>query len=171
MSEQLENQSTSVVSVDNKVELNKQASEILDQLVVENNREKTDALLDMFNTAQKKKTAIRADKLNNLLDVITDQAIERFTNHSSEITTQETVQALKTVQELVEKSQKMIAPQNDSTPLIQINQQSNDINVGEGSNIPRESRDKVKAAVASLLANISTSEDTFIVTGEEKQDE
>lgn len=137
-----------------KIELDSAALQIIKQTIAENDVVKTKDLTAMFNNIQKKKAMVRVDKLNNLLDVITDQAIERFTMRPDELSNQELFQGLKTIQDLAEKNQKMLTEQTDQPPLIQINQQ--EVNIGTATELDRTSRDKVKNAVANILASIAT---------------
>lgn len=136
-----------------KQKLDNASLQIITQTIAENDSTKTRDLTNMFNNIQKKKAMVRVDKLNNLLDIITDQAIERFTLRPDELSNQELFQGLKIVQDLSEKNQKMLLEQNDQPPLIQINQQ--EVNIGTAPELNRESRDKVKDAVASVLASIA----------------
>lgn len=138
-----------------KNKLDQASLQIIKQTIAENDSAKTKDLTIMFNNIQKKKAMVRVDKLNTLLDVITDQAIERFTLRPDELSNQELFQGLKTVQELTEKNQKIILDQQEAAPLIQINQQ--EVNVGTTIELTRESRDKVKTAVANVLASLAVS--------------
>ena len=62
--------------------------------------------------------------------------------------------SLKTVQDLIERGTKQASGVQD-TPLIQINQQTNEVNVGDtGINLGRDSRERVKNAVGALLSNL-----------------
>lgn len=149
------NEKNALVSTEDlSKDLDVATQKVIKQTIVENDANKAKDLTMMFNNIQKKKAMIRVDKLNTLLDTITDQAIERFTTRPDEISNQELFQGLKAVQDISERNQKMILDQNVPTPLIQINQQ--EVNVGEAPELDRESRDKVKNAVANVLASISS---------------
>ena len=70
------------------------------------------------------------------------------------------MQALKVVQDIIERGTKQITGQNEQ-PLIQINQQTNSVNVGdEAAGLNRDSRDKVKRAIMSILDNVKDATDT-----------
>lgn len=137
-----------------KNKLDNAALQIIKETIVENDAAKTKDLTVLFNNIQKKKAMVRVDKLNNLLDVITDQAIERFTMRPDELSNQELFQGLKTVQDLADRNQKMLLDQTEQPPLIQINQQ--EVNIGTTTELDRVSRDKVKDAVTNILANIAS---------------
>ena len=136
-----------------KQKLDNASLQIITQTIAENDYAKTRDLTHMFNNIQKKKAMVRVDKLNTLLDVITDQAIERFTLRPDELSNQELFQGLKIVQDISEKNQKMLLDQSEQPPLIQINQQ--EVNIGTAPELDKASRDKVKTAVASVLASIA----------------
>lgn len=134
--------------------LNAESLALIAQIVDEQNLERTKDLTHLFNVNQNKKTMIRVNKLSDLMDVITDQAVARFTNRPDEISNQDLMNSLKTVQDLIERGTKQASGVQD-TPLIQINQQTNEVNVGDtGINLGRDSRERVKNAVGALLSNL-----------------
>ena len=141
-------------------ELNKESLELLNQIIAEVDIEKTKDLTYLFNLNQNKKTMVRVNKLSDLLDVVTEQALARFTTRPHEISNKELLDSLKTVQELIERSQKQVSGVSD-TPLIQINQQTNSVNVGESAiagGLNRESRERVQKAVSALLKDLTANE-------------
>ena len=148
----------------NITDLNNESKNILNQLIAENDLEKTKALTNLFNINQNKKTLVRVDKLSELLDVITDQTLTRFTLRPDEISNQELFQGLKTVADLIEKGQKQAAA-TEPLPLIQINQQNNEVNLNGDSleatkTLSRDSRENIKNAVLKIL-NLATTENSI----------
>lgn len=143
-----------------KETLDKEALQIIDKVIIEQDPAKTKDLTYLFNVNQNKKAMIRVNKLGELLDTMADQALTRFTKKPDEISNQELLQGMKVVQDIIDKGQKQISGVSE-VPLIQINQQNNELNIGENQTaLSKESRDKVKNAVMSLLANIETKEST-----------
>lgn len=140
-----------------KQSLNEESKLLLNQIIAETDEQKVRDLTHLFNANQNKKTMARVNKLSDLLDTITDQALERFTARPDEISNKELFDGLKVVQDLIERGQKQVTGAGE-IPLIQINQQNNEVNVGNAStgNLNRESRERVKAAVLGLLDSIST---------------
>lgn len=137
-------------------DLNTEALELIEKIIAETDDQKTKDLTYLFNANQNKKTMVRVNKLSNLLDAITDQALTRFTNKPDEISNKELFDGLKIVQDLIERGQKQVTGVGE-TPLIQVNQQTNEVNIGNNSNtLSRDSRERVKSAVLSLLNSIST---------------
>ena len=104
--------------------LNDESKALIEQIIAETDEQKVRDLTHLFNANQNKKTMARVNKLSDLLDTITDQALERFTARPDEISNKELFDGLKTVQDLIERGQKQVAGAGE-TPLIQINQQNN----------------------------------------------
>ena len=140
-----------------KQSLNEESKALLSQIIAESDEQKVRDLTHLFNANQNKKTMARVNKLSDLLDTITDQALERFTARPDEISNKELFDGLKIVQDLIERGQKQVSGVGE-TPLIQINQQNNEVNVGNtaASTLNRDSRERVKAAVLGLLDSITT---------------
>lgn len=137
--------------------LAEESTEIINQIIHENDVEKVKDLTYLFNINHNKKTMLRQDKLNELQDIITDQLITRFSTKPDEMSNQELMNGLKTVQDVLERSAKQINGVNDQTPLITINQQHNEVNVGgkPTDSLSRDSRERVKTAVLNLLNGLS----------------
>jgi hypothetical protein len=147
---------TAVVPV--SIDLNEESKALIEQIIAETDEQKARDLTQLFNANQNKKTMVRVNKLSDLLDVITDQALTRFTKRPDEISNKELFDGLKIVQDLIERGQKQVSGTNMelSSPLIQINQQTNEVNVGDtNNNLSRESREKVKSAVLGILESIT----------------
>jgi hypothetical protein len=140
------------------VNLNEESLAIIEKLISETDEQKAKDLTQLFNANQNKKTMVRVNKLSDLLDTITEQALTRFTARPDEISNKELFDGLKVVQDLIERGQKQVSGTNEAlTPLIQVNQQTNEVNIGNSpSNLNRESRERVKSAVLGLLNSIST---------------
>lgn len=152
------NQTTAISTEVNSISLNKESLEIINQLIAETDVGKTKDLTYLFNINQTKKTMVRTNKLNELLDALTDEAIIRVTTRPDELSNTELFGSLKTVQELIEKGQKQVNGA-DQTPLIQINQQDNSVNLGDGgTKMTRESRNKIRDAVLAIMNSAATTE-------------
>lgn len=137
-------------------DLNRESLEIINSIIAETDANKTKDLTYLFNINQNKKTMIRVNKLNELLDIIAAQTTNRFSQKPDEISNQELLQGLKVVQDIIERGQKQIVGTVDQ-PLIQVNQQNNEINLGEaGEGLTKESRDRIKNAVFSILQGLNS---------------
>lgn len=136
--------------------LNEESLALIGQIIAEKDEQKTRDLTHLFNANQNKKTMVRVNKLSDLLDTITDQALARFTARPDEISNKELFDGLKVVQDLIERGQKQVSGAGE-TPLIQVNQQNNEVNIGNATQtLSRDSRERVKSAVIGLLDSITT---------------
>ena len=154
-----EKTTTELVAVDTS-DLNAESLNILNQIIAAEDIDKTKDLTYLFNVNQNKKTMVRIDSLSNLQDKLVGLLSNRVTERPDEMSNQEVMQALKVVQDIIERGTKQITGQNEQ-PLIQINQQTNSVNVGdETAGLNRDSRDKVKRAIMSILDNVKDVTDT-----------
>jgi hypothetical protein len=167
ISENTENNSVVPISFN----LNSESKALIEQIVAEKDDQKLKDLTQLFNVKQNKKTMARVDKLSELLDTITDQALTRFTNRPDEISNKELFDGLKIVQDLIERGQKQVSGAGEM-PLIQFNQQTNEVNIGSNtaSNLNRDSRERVKSAVISLLSSITANTTEAPVAGADFED-
>ena len=159
-----EKTTAALVAVDTS-DLNAESLNILNQIIAAEDIDKTKDLTYLFNINQNKKTMVRIDSLSNLQDKLVGLLSNRVTERPDEMSNQEVMQALKVVQDIIERGTKQITGQNEQ-PLIQINQQTNSVNVGdEAAGLNRDSRDKVKRAIMSILDNVkdTTNTDTEII--------
>ena len=154
-----EKAATELVAVDTS-DLNAESLNILNQIIAAEDIDKTKDLTYLFNINQNKKTMVRIDSLSNLQDKLVGLLSSRVTERPDEMSNQEVMQALKVVQDIIERGTKQITGQNEQ-PLIQINQQTNSVNVGdEAAGLNRDSRDKVRRAIMSILDNVKDVTDT-----------
>ena len=159
-----EKTTAALVAVDTS-DLNAESLNILNQIIAAEDIDKTKDLTYLFNINQNKKTMVRIDSLSNLQDKLVGLLSNRVTERPDEMSNQEVMQALKVVQDIIERGTKQITGQNEQ-PLIQINQQTNSVNVGdEAAGLNRDSRDKVRRAIMSILDNVkdTTNTDTEII--------
>ena len=159
-----EKTNTALVAVDTS-DLNAESLNILNQIIAAEDIDKTKDLTYLFNINQNKKTMVRIDSLSNLQDKLVGLLSNRVTERPDEMSNQEVMQALKVVQDIIERGTKQITGQNEQ-PLIQINQQTNSVNVGDdAAGLNRDSRDKVRRAIMSILDNVkgTTNTDTEII--------
>lgn len=140
--------------------LNKESIELINKIISEADLDKAKDLTYLFNINQNKKTLARVNKLSDLMDTMTQQALVRFTTKPDEISNKELMDGLKIIQDLIERGQRQAAGVDMApAPLIQINQQTNSVNVDGSSvenNLGRESRERVKNVVLNLLKEINS---------------
>lgn len=146
--------STALTAV-NAEDLNKESLTLINQIIAESDIEKTKDLTHLFNINQNKKTMVRIDKLSGLQDHLVDQFAKRVAERPDEISNKELMDGIRIVQDIIERGQKQVE-EVEQTPLIQFNQQNNSVNIGEDSTkLSKESRDRVKNAVLSLLSGLN----------------
>lgn len=146
---------STALSLVNADDLNKESLALINQIIAESDIEKTKDLTHLFNINQNKKTMIRIDKLSGLQDNLVDQFARRIAERPDEISNKELMDGIKIVQDIIERGQKQVEGV-DQIPLIQFNQQNNSVNIGDNSTqLNKESRDRVKNAVLSLLSGLN----------------
>lgn len=155
-------------------DLKKESADLIDQIIKCRDLGQTKDLTYLFNLNQLKKNLVQLDKYSDLMDVLTRQAIKRIVDHPDEIETKQLFDALKIIQDLIERSSNMVnGKTNPEVPdtLIQINK--TEINVdskkSDLESLDRTSRKKVEDFVLSVL-NVSKSNepsDQVIIDAEE----
>lgn len=134
-------------------------SDLEQKLIAEQDTQELQQIVDLFNLNIRKKDILRARKLSNLQDKISDQMQARVEEHADEFSNKDLLDYFKTIQDTLSKSDTLITPEN--MPAIQINQQNLNITVGDTS-LNKESKDKVMDKVKELLAKYSQpSQDTI----------
>lgn len=148
--------SSTALTIVNADELNQESLALINQIIAESDVEKTKDLTHLFNINQNKKTMIRIDKLSGLQDHLVEQFARRIAERPDEISNKELMDGIRIVQDIIERGQKQVEGVAQ-TPLIQFNQQNNSVNLGDSTTqLNKESRDRVKNAVLSLLSGLST---------------
>jgi len=116
-------------------------------------KEELQEQLDLFNINQSKQNAVRIVKLNNLLNKVEDQAIERFEKRPDQVSNRELLEYMSIVSNQIDRAQKSIdAVQN--TPAITINNQKNEVNINMGPQLDRDSKEKVMDVITALLKQV-----------------
>ena len=164
-----DNDSSSALTTEvvDKEKLNKESLNLVNKIIAENDVDKQKDLTYLFNANQNKKTIARMDKLNNLMDAVVDQALKRWKEKPDEMSNQDLINGLKTIQDIVERSQNQINGVNDApapTTLIQVNQQINNNPKDPVSTLNRDSREKVKNVVAEILKSINAPKNIIDMT-------
>ena len=92
-----ESEENALVAIDTQG-LNADSLEILNQIIAEQDTEKSKDLTYLFNQNQNKKTMVRLDSLSLLQDKLVGLLSKRVTERPDEMSNQEVMQALKIVQ-------------------------------------------------------------------------
>jgi len=139
----------------NTIVLDQEATELLNKIIKETSLAKVNDLTELFNINQNKKTMARMDKMSNLLDLLTDRLMERVKERPDEMSNKDILDTIKVATDTIDKGNKQIN-QPEQSPLIQINQQDNSVNIDSdgGTKLNRASRERVSQAVSELLKGI-----------------
>lgn len=116
------------------------AKALADDIIKEQDLDKIKNLTNLFNINQHKKNIVRTTKLNELLDAITDQMVERFHKKPNEFSNADLLDYLTAVQNTIDKANKNTA-QEDLQPIQQIN--NTQININNEEQLSKEARDRV----------------------------
>lgn len=114
-------------------------------------KEELEPLYQQFNINNTKKNVARIEQLNNLLDKVNKQAIERFEKRPDEISNKEIIDYMNAVQNQIERSQQIV----DGVKDINATQINTTINVNmhndPTANLPKDSRTRVTSIIADIL--------------------
>ena len=136
-------------------------NKLVTDIIKSDNVNELKELTKMFALNQAKKNALRIVKLNNLLDLVNDQAISRIEKRPDEISNKELLDYMNVVSTQIEKSQKSMTLVEE-TPLVQLHQQNNSVTVNLNSDseekMNRDSKEKVIDAVRELLKMVKSPE-------------
>lgn len=130
------------------------------QLLQESDVENIKTIIDLFNVNIQKKNIIRTNKLNELQDKVYNQINERISNNADTFSNKDLLDYFKTIQETINKSD--ISSEQLTIPQIQLNQ--NNVNFNIGTELNRDSRQKITEVIKNLL-------DTSEVIDEIKEEE
>lgn len=124
---------------------------LTEQIMSETDLDKFNDLTNLFEMNHRKKNMARINRLSNLLEMVDDEVILRLSTSPSAIEDKDLVGYMKTAQSAIDS----IEGNLNQTPLVQINNQKNEIHINE-SGLNQESRKKVLDAVMAILENAKT---------------
>lgn len=138
-------------------------------------KQELEPLYQQFNINNTKKEAARVYQLNDLLDKVNQQAIERFTRRPNEISNKEVIDYMNAIQNQIERSQKVVDGVKDLTAVQVNNTQNNTITVNMGDDkigLSKDSRNKIADVISEILKEntINKSNENIIdITEPDKQ--
>ena len=135
----------------NIIPLDDNTKNIAQQLIDEQDLDQVKNLTHLFNLNQAKKNVLRILKLNQLLDKVSDQMIERFEKRPGEFSNADLLNYMQVAQSAIDRANKSLNLV-DETPAIQINQQNI---IMDKEILDRDSRDRVTDAVNAILNKIN----------------
>ena len=144
------------------VNINKnKTEELVDQLIREDDPNKTKDMINLFNINIAKKNTLRVLKANELLDKVNDEAYKRVSERPDQINDKDLLSYMNAAQLQIDKSLDRVNS-IDQTPTIQLNQ-DNSVNINVGEQLSRESRERVLKAVQNFLKTNGSPEDVIDV--------
>ena len=148
--------------------LEQETDKVLHEIVKAETVDELKGYTAKFNLNMAKKNAIRIAKLQNLLDSVNDQAIERFTKYPSEFSNKEVLDYMKAVQEQINSSQQALEEAGDK-PMIQITDKHSEVNINVENPAlgTRESKERVINAVQALMQYMTTAPQNEVIEEEE----
>lgn len=128
------------------------ATELSKQIAKVDTKSELDALYDAFKINDTKKNVFRINKLNNLLDKITEEATARFEQRPGEMSNKEVIDYMNAVSNQIDRSKSTLSQIKD----VNLTQVNNTVNVNidnKETSLSRESREKVIDFIKDILKN------------------
>ena len=162
-----ENDKNEVATIDSNELIRKTAEELTLSIAKAESKEELEALYQKFNINNTKKNALRITQLNNLLDQVNEQAVERFNRRPETISNKEILDYMNAIQNQIERSQRTVDGIKDMTAIQVNNTQNNTVNIHvKDTDIPylsKDSRDRITDLVASILQESNTGKNEDII--------
>lgn len=134
------------ILVNNSAKLIADQSQVVSQIIDTDDPDQLEDLTNLFVANQKKKNMARINKLSSLLELVDDEVIMRFTSTPENFNEDQLLKYMDVVQKSVTQLEQNI----NQTPIIQINNQKNQINIGDYG-LDQESRKRVVDAVLNII--------------------
>lgn len=152
--------------------VNKEAVELVNSIIISNDDNEINSYLEKFNKNMSKKNLLRILKYDELLDKVSDEALDRIENHPDELTHSEIINYIKVTQESINNAKKQ-DPEVDGIKPITVNQQNNTVNLnvnGDSEFRNRQSKERIMQAVSKILAACMNEEDVVDVKTDDKSE-
>lgn len=115
-------------------------------------------LTTLFNVNNQKRNALRILKMNNLLDDVTDNIIQRFEKNPHNFSNDDLLKYLQVTENAIDRATKNLN-MVEETPAIQM-MQNNQVNININDGLDRESRLRVTDTVKQILSKLSNMTDS-----------
>ena len=146
---------------------NEIAQKILDAETVEETKD----LTALFNLNSQKRNVLRVLKMNNLLDKVTDQIIERFEKNPNLFTNEDLLKYMQVTENAIDRANKNPNMVEETPPIQLLHQNQVNININQGLN--RESRQRDIETVQAIInssKNNSTEDVIDVLPVDEEQE-
>ena len=134
---------------------------LVENIMDEQDPNKTKDLVDLFNWNISKKNVARIQKLNNLYDSVTDQMVERVEKRADQFSNSDLLDYVKTIQGAIDLNTKNLS-QVQEPPII-LQQNNTQINVNVADQLDRDSKDRILAAVQATLNQVNKTKDNSVI--------
>ena len=133
--------------------LDEKNKKLAQKILNANTLDETKDLTALFNLNIQKRNVLRVLKMNNLLDKVTEQIIERFEKAPNNFTNEDLLKYMQITENAIDRANKNLN-QIEETPAIQL-MQNNQVNINiDNSGINRESRIRITETVQKILNNL-----------------
>ena len=124
-------------------------NELVEDIMYEQDPNKTKDLVELFNWNISKKNVARIQKLNNLYDSITDQMVERVDKRADQFSNSDLLDYVKTIQTAIDVNTKNLSQVQEPPLIVQNN--NTQINVNVVDTFDRDAKARILAAVQATL--------------------
>lgn len=146
----------SVTNIDSKSE------DLAQQILDTEDVKQVQDLTNLFNLNSQKRNVVRILKMNDLLDKVTDQMIERFEKNPNNFSNEDLLKYMQVTENSIEKANKNLS-QIEDTPPIQLTQNNVTVNL-EQPGLSRESKQRVLSVVDQILKNTNATLENYVDT-------
>ena len=144
------------------VALDEKLNTLVENIMGEQDPNKTKDLVDLFNWNISKKNISRIQKLNKLYDSVTDQMIERVDKRADQFSNSDLLDYVKTIQSAIDINTKNLS--NVQEPPMIVHQNNTQINLNVVDSFDSDAKARILAAVQATLQQATKPiEDTNIV--------
>ena len=134
----------------NSETLTTESKNLVSQIIAEQDSDKLKDLTNLFEMNQRKKNIARMDRLSDILEMVDDEVITRLATTPGSMEDKDLINYMKVAQ----SSMSSIKQSMDNAPLIQINNQTNEIHL-DNSDFDLDSRKRILDAAMSILSSVN----------------
>lgn len=146
---------TRVALIDATDKLDAESNNIVNDLVETKDPQQIQDLTALFNITNTKKNALRIMRLGELWDASSSELLKRVAEHPDMHSNDDLVKYLSIAESGMDRAAKTLG-NVDVTPMIQINQQNNTVNINNDNELSRDDRLKVMDVVSNILKKVKT---------------
>ena len=131
--------------------INSEANDLVNQILVEKDPVKVENLKKQFLLVQQKKNIARVNRLTTLIEIVDDEIINRFADAPEEMSNKDIVSYMNSTQSSLKTTMQALT----QTPMIQVNNQTNEIKIDNSHiNLSGMDVDSRKNVLNFLLSSI-----------------